>query len=132
MSKFNGDRFRLPRLQHEPSGPAALQVASPLNDYQVVALMAAMLAARDGLSDDIPERNRRADLATAQAIDLLGHAAYKMGRGAIAATIHGAQQQGMADAKAALEAEEARQREAPTPPTPPSGTALLDEHGNPA
>lgn len=124
-----------PRMLMTPNGgPPALQAAAPLNDYQITALMAALIAAHGPEPGSQQERDTFASRAVIRAIDLLGHAAYQQGRGTIASTIQRALATGQQAALAALEAEEARQRGESgegTEPPPPPASGLVDEHGNP-
>lgn len=118
-----------PRMILSPNGhepPPAMQIAAPFNDYQTVALLAAVLSAREEPTDDLGVRNQNAARAVTRALDLLGHAAYRLGNGAIAATIRRAVEKGASDAREAAEAEEAKARGEDTP-----APKLLDEHGDP-
>lgn len=124
-----------PRMLMTPNGgPPALQVAAPLNDYQITALMASIIAAHGPEPGTQQERDTFASRAVIRAMDLLGHAAYQQGRGTIASTIQRALATGQQAALKALEDEEARQRgeagEGTEPPQAPA-SGLVDEHGNP-
>ena len=94
-------------------GGAALTVAAPQNDHQLVCPMAAVLLAQMPAPDveDMATRNAQAKLATLRAIDLLGHVGYHVGRGSVeGATVH-AVRHGQAELKAAIEAEQSQGHE---------------------
>lgn len=125
-----------PRMILSPNGnqpPPAMQIAAPFNDYQIVALMAAILMGPPDIDPGAPPdvqlrlRNEDASAAVTRALDILGHAAYRLGNGSISATIGRAVEKGASDAREAIEAEEARARGETTEPAP----KLLDEHGDP-
>ena len=106
-------QFKIP-MPHRGGGqpePVGLNVATPINDIQLVAILAGMLLPRhalpvgDGDPAEMAQRlNQQRSQAVDEAIELLGHACFAQGIGKLPNTVGNALNQGRAAAEAIEEA----------------------------
>jgi hypothetical protein len=91
-----------------------LEVVAPFTDYQVLALMGAILMAGQPAPDEHDEtgRNDQASRATERALDILKHASFRNGMGQIDTSIRTATALGRDHIRKALAEQEERERNA--------------------
>lgn len=111
-----GSRFPMgmPPMPNGGGGPA-LNVASPMNDLQMLWLASCIFSANEPPIDfnDTAARDAQANRSTRKAIDHLAVAAYYMNLGTPGQQVEAAQKAGHAARLKALEAEKPSEPEAP-------------------
>jgi hypothetical protein len=108
MTNYGGNGRRI--ITAGPEKPTA-QIAAPVNDLQLVALMAACLAPQRFVGDVLPDGWQQA--AVVQALEVLGQASFAYGTGQINNVIATAMQAGREAAEKAANEAEAQPPESP-------------------